>query len=118
MINKKLISVQDFREVAKTKLDPAAWGYFDAGSDSCSTRDRNESAFSHVKLRQRVLQGRLIERFDMSTEIFGKKISSPICIGPAAMQGLAHPDAEVAVMKVAQKRGNAYGLSTLSNVEL
>lgn len=54
----------------------------------------------------------------MSTEIFGKKISSPICIGPAAMQGLAHPDAEVAAMKVAQKRGNAYGLSTLSNVEL
>ena len=54
----------------------------------------------------------------MSTELFGKKICSPICIGPAAMQGLAHPEAEIATMKAAQKRNTAYSLSTLSNVAL
>ena len=70
------------------------------------------------KLRQRVLQGNLIERFDLSTEIFGKKVKSPIGIAPTAMQRMAHPLGEVGAMRAAESRGMVYGLSTLSNTKL
>ena len=108
MIKRKLVSLEDFHESAREKMTPAAWGYYEAGADSCSTSDRNSWAFGMYKLRQRVLQGNLIERFDLSTEIFGKKVKSPIGIAPTAMQRMAHPLGEVGAMRAAESRGMVY----------
>ena len=48
----------------------------------------------------------------MSTHIFGKKVSSPICVAPVGLQKLVHTEGELEVMKAVEKRGNGYSLST------
>jgi len=51
----------------------------------------------------------------MTTTVLGRKIAAPIIIAPAAFQGLAHPEGELATARAAEKFGTTMVLSTLSN---
>ena len=40
-----------------------------------------------------------ISKVDTTVEILGQQIDLPICIAPAAMQKMAHPDGEIGTAK-------------------
>ena len=110
------INFDDFRNLAKKKLPSPIFHYIDGGSDDEETLRRNTDAFNDCDLIPKVLAN--VGKPDLSTEVFGKKISMPIFLSPAAMQRLYHPDGDKASAKAAEKFDTFYSMSTMANTSI
>ena len=107
---------QDFRKLAKSRLPSPVFHYIDGAADDELTKGRNTSAFDDVDLIPNVLAG--VEDVDLSTTLFGKKISMPLYCSPVAIQRLFHHEGERAVAKAAAKYETMFGVSSLSTVSV
>ena len=107
---------QDFRKLAKKRLPSPVFNYIDGAADDEITYRRNTSSFDDVDLIPNVLAG--VDKVDLSTTIFGKKIDMPLYCAPTAVQRLFHYDGERAVAKAAEKYGTMFGVSSLSTVSV
>ena len=67
---------KDFRELAKRRLPRPIFDYIDGAADDEITYARNTESLNSVSLIPNVL--RTVKDFDISTTIFGKKISMPV----------------------------------------
>ena len=77
-------NVEDFRKLAKKNLPAPIFHYIDGGSDDESTLKRNTESFSKCDLVPNILAS--VGQPDLSTKVFGKKISMPLFLSPVAMQ--------------------------------
>jgi 4-hydroxymandelate oxidase len=109
-------TLADFEPLAQAALSPEAFAYYAGGSWDEVTLRENEAAFGRRRLRPRVLVD--VSRVDPATTMLGAPVSLPIGFAPAALQGLAHPEGEVAPARVAGREGLVYVLSTFSNRSL
>ena len=107
---------QDFRLLAKQKLPSPVFNYIDGAADDEVTYARNTLSFNDVDLIPNVLAG--VDKVDLSTTIFDKKIDMPLYCAPTAVQRLFHHDGERAVAKAAEKYGTMFGVSSLSTVSV
>ena len=107
---------QDFRLLAKQKLPSPVFNYIDGAADDEVTYARNTSSFNDVDLIPNVLAG--VDKVDLSTTIFDKKIDMPLYCAPTAVQRLFHHDGERAVARAAEKYGTMFGVSSLSTVSV
>jgi 4-hydroxymandelate oxidase len=107
------INIFDLEAVAKTKLTTLAYDYYSSGACDEQTLSANMAAFQNIWLRPRMLVD--VSNRDMTTTVLGHKVAAPILIAPAAFQGLAHADGELATARAAEKFGTTMVLSTLSN---
>jgi L-lactate dehydrogenase (cytochrome) len=107
---------QDFRELAKRKLPSPVFHYIDGAADDEQTYARNTAACGDVDLIPNVLAG--VENIDLSTTLFGKKLSMPLYCSPTALQRLFHYDGERAVARAAEKFGTMFGVSSLGTVSV
>jgi (S)-2-hydroxy-acid oxidase len=87
--------------------------FFNSGSTSQVTVHENSTAYGKYRLRPRVLKD--VAKADTSTIVLGKKISFPLCVSPAGIQAMAHPDGELATSRACAKRGVHMGVSSFSN---
>ena len=110
---KDCYNFEDFRKLAKKKLPAPIFHYIDGGSDDEVTLRRNTEAFNDCDLIPSVLAN--VGTPDLSTTIFGKKISLPIFLAPTAMQRLYHYEGDVASAKAAEKFNTFYSMSTMAN---
>ncbi len=106
----------DFRKLAKRRLPSPIFHYIDGAADDEITYRRNTSAYDDVDLVPSVLAG--VDKVDLSTTVFGKKIDMPLFCAPTALQRLFHYDGERAVAKAAKKYGTMFGVSSLSTVSV
>ena len=102
----------DFRKLAKKKLPSPIFHYIDGGADDEITLKRNTEAFNKCDLIPNVLSG--VDKPDLSTIIFGRKIDMPIFLSPTAMQRLYDPEGDKASARAAEKFGTMYGMSTMA----
>lgn len=87
--------------------------FYEAGSGDQVTVTENATAYSKYRLRPRVLVN--VSKADTTTSIFGQKIAFPLCVSPAGIQAMAHPDGELATSRACAKRGVHMGVSSFSN---
>ena len=106
----------DFRRFAKKRLPSPIFNYIDGAADDEITYLRNTSSYNDVDLIPNVLAG--VEKVDLSTTIFDKRISMPLFCAPTAVQRLFHHEGEKAVAKAAEKHGTMFGVSSLSTVSV
>ncbi|KAJ5289213.1 Oxidase [Penicillium angulare] len=111
-----ILTIAELKEAAAAKLDPVARGYFNNGAMDMLTLQDNEKAYDKFKIRQRILVD--VADVDTTTTIFGSKVSLPLAFAPAAMHGLAHPDAEKGTSRAAAAKNIPMGLSTYSTTSL
>ncbi len=102
----------DLEELAKRKLPKATFDYIAGGAEDEITLRKNRDAYARWNLRPRVLID--VSRRDTSTTVLGTRVSMPILVAPTALQGLAHPDAEVATSRGTAAAGTVMVASTLS----
>ena len=107
---------KDFRQLAKRRLPAPVFHYIDGAADDELTKARNTSAFDDVDLVPNVLAG--VEDVDLSTTLFGKKLSMPLYCSPVAIQRLFHHEGERAVAKAAARHDTMFGISSLSTVSV
>ncbi|XP_046975660.1 2-Hydroxyacid oxidase 1 [Vanessa cardui] len=108
----KYISVKELEDAALALLPKNARDYYKSGATEEYTLAENRRAYQRLRIRPKCLVG--LAACDLSTTIFGEKVSMPLGISPTAMQRMAHPDGETANVRAAQAEGVIYTLSTIS----
>jgi isopentenyl diphosphate isomerase/L-lactate dehydrogenase-like FMN-dependent dehydrogenase len=61
----------------------------------------NKTVFNKLRILPRMLVD--VSIVDMTTTILGDPVSMPLCIAPAALQMMAHPDGECGTARAAAR---------------
>ncbi|MFO1039285.1 MAG: alpha-hydroxy acid oxidase [Geminicoccaceae bacterium] len=104
-----LTSVAAFRAKARSILPRAVFDFADGAAEDERTLRRNEAAFGDIELLPRPLEG--AGQRDLSVELFGKRLSMPLLVGPTGLAGLFWPEGELATARAAAAAGTVYCLS-------
>jgi L-lactate dehydrogenase (cytochrome) len=106
-----IASTADFREAARRRLPPFLFHYIDGGAYAETTLRRNVEDLAAVALRQRVLKD--VSALSLETELFGRRQSLPIALGPVGLSGMYARRGEVAAARAAAAHDIPFCLSTL-----
>jgi 4-hydroxymandelate oxidase len=107
------LSVFDFEEAARKKVQPGHWAYMASGVDDDATLRANREVFKHVQLRPRRLHDQT--KVDTRVDLFGTMYASPIYLCPTGGEKSFHADGEVAVARAAKARNTLQVLSTAAS---
>lgn len=108
----KAAAVIDYREMARRRLPRFLFEYIDGGSYAEVTLKRNVEDLSGIALRQKVMRD--VSALDLSTELFGQKLSMPVALAPIGLAGMNARRGEVQAARAAEKAGIPFCLSTVS----
>lgn len=107
-----ILTIEDLKALHRKRTPKMFYDYADSGSYTEGTYRENESAFAHIKLRQRV--ARNIDNRDTTGTILGKPATMPVYLAPVGMTGMQHADGEILAAKAAEAFGVPFTLSTMS----
>lgn len=113
---KRAASVSDYRALAKARLPHFLFEYLDGGSYDEVTLQRNLADLRSIALKQRVLRN--VATIDLSAELFGKRWSLPVGLGPVGLAGLYARRGEVQAAAAAAAADVPFTLSTVSACSL
>ncbi|MCH7547714.1 MAG: alpha-hydroxy-acid oxidizing protein [Planctomycetes bacterium] len=106
-------NVLEFEALARAKLDDETYAYLAGAADDGRTLDRNSRAFHDLQIRTR----RMIDvtHIDTGITLLDESLPSPIILAPVGVQGIFHPEGELASARAAARRGHQFISATLSN---
>lgn len=110
------IRFTDLEYQAKQLLEEKIFVYAESGAGNEETLHDNRKAFSRWKIVPRFLKD--VSEISLDTIISGQAISAPIFLAPVGMQGIVHPDGELASAKAAASQGLPFVASTVSSYSL
>ncbi|MGC1951227.1 MAG: alpha-hydroxy-acid oxidizing protein [Gammaproteobacteria bacterium] len=100
---------------AREVLEPGPFWYV-AGGAGEETLSANREAFRHYRLVPRVLRDVSVR--DLAIRILNTDLPVPLLLAPMGIQGVLHPEGEMAVARAAASLGVPFLLSTLSSYSL
>jgi 4-hydroxymandelate oxidase len=98
-------TLQEIREAALARLDPAVRDFLEGGAGEETTLGRNRSAFGHWALQPRVMSG--LGPPSLSASFLGVDLGLPILTAPFGADGLFDPEGQVAVARANALMGAA-----------
>ncbi|KAI1484804.1 hypothetical protein F5X96DRAFT_405612 [Biscogniauxia mediterranea] len=108
-----VLCVDDVKRIATSKLPQLHADFYNDGSTGQVTVRENTTAYSKYRIRPRVLVD--VSKADPGTTLFGQRVDFPLCVSPAGLQAMAHPDGELATSRACAKRGVHMGVSSFAN---
>src|SRR5919202_1464373 len=87
-----LLTLSEFEVRARQALPAPIWEYVDGGSGSETTLRRNRAALDRLAIEQRILVD--VREIDVSTELLGIKLPSPIIVAPVGGLFRIHPNGD------------------------
>src|SRR5580698_8582833 len=112
----RVVSIQDFRPIARERLPKPVFDYLDGGAKGEVTLRENRRVFDDVTFRPR--HAVALSDCSLCTSVLGFNLSLPFLLAPVGYSRLMHPSGEVAAARAAGKAGTAYILSTISGHKL
>src|SRR5271170_2712274 len=112
----RVVSIEDFRPIARRRLPKPVFDYLDGGAEGEVTLRENCRAFEDITFRPR--HAVALTNCDMGTRVLGFDLSLPFLLAPVGYSRLMHPGGEVAAARAAGAAGTAYILSTISGHKL
>jgi L-lactate dehydrogenase (cytochrome) len=106
------LTIADLKKMAQRRVPKMFFDYADSGAWTESTYQANESDFSQIKLRQRVLVD--MTNRTLETTMIGQKVSMPVALAPTGLTGMQHADGEMLAARAAEEFGVPFTLSTMS----
>ena len=107
-----VVSIGDFRPLARLRLPRPVFDYLDGGADGEVTLRENCRVFDDVTFRPRYAVP--VSDCDLRTRVLGFENSFPALLAPVGYSRLMHPDGEKGAARAAGRAGTAYILSTIS----
>ncbi|ONK65393.1 uncharacterized protein A4U43_C07F36640 [Asparagus officinalis] len=92
------------------------YDYFKGGAEDQYSLDENIKGFQRIMLRPRVLLD--VKNINMSTNLLGYDLHSPIIVAPTGSHKLAHPEGEIATARAAASCNSIMVLSFSSTCTL
>lgn len=111
------MSVDSLVAAAREKFSPEAFGYVAGSAGTESTARANREAFERHRIVPRFL-GQDVSVRDLSTTVLGTPMPAPVVLAPVGVQGIVHPDAELAVARAVSDLGVPMALSTVSSYRM
>ena len=93
------VNIHEFETIAKRKLHQLAYDFIAGGVEDELALRANRDAFQHWGLVPRVMVD--VSKVNMSAELLGIKLESPIIIAPLGGKNLVMPNADAAVARAA-----------------
>jgi isopentenyl diphosphate isomerase/L-lactate dehydrogenase-like FMN-dependent dehydrogenase len=112
----RVVSIDDFRPIARRRLPRAVFDYLDGGAEGEVTLRENCRAFEDVTFRPRHAVAHA--NCELCTRVLGFDLSLPFLLAPVGYSRLMHPGGEVVAARAAGSAGTAYILSTISGHKL
>jgi isopentenyl diphosphate isomerase/L-lactate dehydrogenase-like FMN-dependent dehydrogenase len=103
-------------EYARDRVDPEPFWYAAGAAGTGATHRANLAAFDRWRIVPRMLAG--ATHRDPRTTVLGRPIPAPVITAPIGVQGIMHPDGELAVARVAAELGLPMAVSTVSSYTL
>ena len=101
---------------AQEVMSAEAFGYV-AGSAGLERTERaNRAAFDRWRIVPRFLRD--VGQRDLASTILGTPFPAPVALAPVGVQGIVHPEAELAVARAAKSLGVPMVLSTVSSYRM
>jgi 4-hydroxymandelate oxidase len=110
------VNVWDFEAAIRQTLNPGHYAYIAQGSDDFGTMAANRAGFAKIGLRPRRLVD--VGTVDLSVNVFGQELASPIYLCPVGAQLMFHAEGEVAVARAAKAKNALQVLSTVANLSV
>ncbi|HKC29358.1 MAG TPA: lactate 2-monooxygenase [Jatrophihabitans sp.] len=101
---------------ARERVDPEPFWYAAGAAGAGATYRANLEAFDRWRLVPRMLAG-ATER-DPRVTVLGTQIAAPVLTAPIGVQGIMHPDGELAVARASAELGIPMIVSTVSSYSL
>jgi lactate 2-monooxygenase len=101
---------------AKERMAPEPYWYAAGAASSGATYRANLEAFDHWRIVPRMLAGAAGR--NCGTTVLGQQIAAPVLTAPVGVQGIMHPDGELAVARAAAELGIPMVLSTVSSYSM
>ena len=101
---------------AQAAMSKAAWAYVAGGAGRESTMDANRAAFERWRIVPRVLRD--VEKRDLSIELFGQRLPSPLLLAPIGVLEIVHREADLAVARAAAAMGVPFIFSNQASVPM
>ncbi|MEU0471260.1 lactate 2-monooxygenase [Streptomyces olivaceus] len=103
-------------ELAEHRLGPGPVGYVAGSAGTGSTADANRAALDRRRIVPRMLRD--VRERDLSVEVLGRALPSPLALAPVGVLSIMHPEAEPAAARAAAARGVPYVLSSASSTPM
>ena len=103
-------------DVARERMDPEPFWYAAGAAGSGATARANRAAFDRWRIVPRMLTG--ATGHNPATTLFGAPLAAPVLTAPVGVQGIMHPDGELAVARATRELGLPMVLSTASSHSL
>lgn len=110
------VSQVELARAAEAAMSPEARAYVAGGAGREGTMDGNRVAFDRWRIVPRVLRD--VGRRDLSVELFGRKLPSPLLLSPVGVLEMAHRDADLAVARGAAGLGVPFIFSNQASVPM
>lgn len=107
------VDYADLESAARDALKPEAYDYVAGSAGAERTAAANARAFEKWQIVPRFLRD-VAER-DWSVELLGRKYPVPVYVAPVGVQGIIHPDGELATARACAKLGVPFTLSTVAS---
>jgi len=106
-------TIGDLRTAARRALPGVIFDFIDGGAGDEVTLRRNRAELDAVRLRPRVLTD--VAAVETATTILGRPVALPLMGAPMGLQGLIHPDGEVAVARGMHAAGSIAIVSSMAS---
>jgi isopentenyl diphosphate isomerase/L-lactate dehydrogenase-like FMN-dependent dehydrogenase len=115
-LERRAHSVAELRRMARRRLPRVVFDFVDGGAEDETTLDDNEVAFKELAFWPKPLNGASAP--DLSTMLFGEKLSLPVIIGPTGLSGMLWPRGEAEAARAAAKAGTVWCMSHGSTITI
>jgi L-lactate dehydrogenase (cytochrome) len=106
----------ELESAAEQVLSEEAFGYVAGAAGMEGTARANRAAFDRWRILPRMLRG--VASRTQATTVLGTAMPAPVMLAPVGVQGIVHPDAELAVARAASALNLPFCLSTVSSYSL
>ncbi len=110
------LTVEDLRRVARRRTPRPVFDYVDGAADAEISLARARATFRDLELVPSVLRD--VSHVDVSATILGSVSAVPFSFAPTGFTRLMNHEGELAVARVAERRGIAYALSTMGTTTI
>lgn len=109
-------TVRDLRAIARRRTPQAVFDYTDGAAERELSLRRARDAFRRIEFRPSVLSN--VSEVDTSRSILGARAPLPFSLAPTGFTRMMNHEGESAVVRVADRAGVPYGLSTMGTTSI
>ena len=112
----RALTIGDLRAIAKRRVPRGVFEYTDGAAESEISLRRARQLFRDVQFNPSVLRD--VADVDTATSVLGHDAAVPFAFAPTGYTRMMHHEGERAVVRVAERRGIPYALSTMGTTTI